>query len=88
MPCVMVMQGIFFTIKPFRLVLWSLVYEIHELVKLRSDDDLSAAVLCAASISIIVSYRVVFSTTTCCEASRVHAVLVLKFLNDRAGTEC
>lgn len=64
------------------LLLWSLVYEVHELVKLRSDDNLCAAVALLSDSSVVRCDRVILSTSASSKAFRVHSVLCLQSLYD------
>ncbi len=67
--------GAFLYIILFRLllkiILWSLVDQVHELVELRSDDDLCTTVTHLAHLSIIGCYRVVLATTTSSHTLRI-----------------
>ena len=68
-------------------LLGSLAYELHELIKLRRDDDLSATVALLAGLCVIGSNRVVLTTTTCRQTLRIHAIVVLQCLNHAGGTQ-
>ena len=59
----------------------SLVDEIHELVELRSDDDLCAAVALLAHFRAVGCNGVVLATTTGSEAFRIYTILVLQCLH-------
>jgi hypothetical protein len=58
-----------------------LVYQLHKLVELRSDDNLCAAVALLASLSAVVCQWVVLATATSGEALWGYTVLVLQSLN-------
>lgn len=62
-------------------LLWCLVYQLHKLVELRSDDNLCAAVALLASLSTVVCQWVVLATATSGEALWVYTVFVLQSLN-------
>lgn len=66
-----------------RLVLLrSLINQVEELVKFRSDDDFGASVALATEIGSIVSNGVVLSATTGGQARGVDTKLILKHLHD------
>ena len=54
----------------------SLVDKIHELVELRSDDDLRAAVALFAHFGVVRRYGIELAAASGCKALRVNAVLV------------
>lgn len=56
--------------------LGSLVDKVHELVELRSDDDLGAAVALLANFCVVRRNGVELATASGSEAFRLHAVLV------------
>ena len=62
--------------------LWSLAYEVHELVELRSDDNLCATVLVLTGSAVVVSNGVVLATSCCGEALWIYAKLCLESLYD------
>ena len=64
------------------LLLWSLVYKIHKLVELRSDDNLSAAVTLLAQFCVVVCERVILATAAGSQTLRVYAILVLQLLHN------
>ena len=68
-------------------LLWSLADEIHELVELRRDDDLSATVALLAGLCVIGSNRVVLTTTTCRQTLRIHTIVILQSLHYAGGTK-
>ena len=59
----------------------SLVDEVHELVELRGDDDLRAAVALLAHLGAVAGHGVVFATAGGGEALGVDTVLVLQGLH-------
>ena len=63
------------------LLLWSLIDKVHKLVKLWSDDNLSATVALLANSSTIGCYRIVFTTTTSCKTLWINAKLGLEILH-------
>lgn len=60
---------------------WCLVYQLHKLVELRSDDNLCAAVALLSSLCAVVCQWVVLATATSGEALRIYTVFVLQSLN-------
>ena len=60
----------------------SFVYKIHELVKLRSDNNLRATVALLAEFAVVCCERVVFSASSRCEAFGIDAVIVLQVLHN------
>ena len=55
----------------------SLLYEVHELVELRCDDNLCAAVALLAHLCVVGSDRIVLSTSTGSESLGVNTVFCL-----------
>ena len=60
--------------------------ELHELVELRGDDDLGAAVALLAQFGIVGGNGIVFTTTAGGETLRVYAIVVLQILHHARGT--
>lgn len=63
------------------ILLWCLTDEVHELVELRSDDNLCATVLVLTGSAVVVSNGVVLATSCCGEALWIYAKLCLESLN-------
>lgn len=64
-----------------------LINELEELVELRRDDDLGAAVAAAACLSVVAFKGIVFATSACGKAAGVDAVLFLQSLNYARSAE-
>ena len=69
-------------VRPGLFLCRSLVNQVHELVKLRSDDDLGAAVSGTSGLGVVVGNGVVLATASGCQTAWVDAVFVLELLND------
>lgn len=67
--------------------LGGLVDEVHELVELRRDDDLRAAVALAADGGVVVGDGVILAAPGCRQALGVDAVIVLQGLDDGRGAQ-
>lgn len=63
--------------------LGSLVYEVHKLVELRSDDNLCTAVTLLAHLGIVGCKRVVLATSACGKALGVYTEMILQILHYR-----
>ena len=61
----------------------SLVDEVHELIELRRDDNLSATVALLAHFRIVSGNGVELTTTTSGQTLRVDAIMVLQVLHHR-----
>ena len=69
------------------LFLWSLIDKVHKLVKLWSDDNLSATVALLAYRSIVRSQWIILTTTTCSKTLRIYTLMILQILNNRRCTK-
>ena len=69
------------------LLFGSLLDEFHELVELRRDDNLGAAVALLAYLRSVGGNRVKLATAAGCQALGVNTVLVLQLLYDTGGTQ-
>ena len=65
-----------------------MVYEVHKVVELRSDDDFGAAVALLAYFGVVVGDGVELASARCRETLRIDAELCLEHLHDRGCTEC
>ena len=61
-----------------RLSLWSLTYEIHKLVKFRSNDNLCTTVALLTQLGIVSSNRIVLTTATSGQTLRINTETVLQ----------
>ena len=58
----------------------SMVDKIHELIKLRSDNNLRATVALTSKVGAVGSEGVVFTTSTGSESLRINTIVVLQCL--------
>ena len=68
-------------------VFWRLIDEVHKLVELWSNNDLSASIALLAGLCIIIGERVILTTSTSSETLRIHPILVLQTLHHAGGTQ-
>lgn len=73
--------------QPVILLFRCLVDKVHELVELRSYDNLGAAVALLSGLGIVGHKRIILAASTCREAFRVDAIMVLQVLNHARCTQ-
>ena len=64
-----------------------MVYEVHEVVELRSDDDFGTAVALTAILGVVGHEVVVFTTTGSSESLGRYAEFVLEHLHDGGSAQ-
>ena len=74
-------------ISPLLFCGWSLINQVEELIELRCDDDLRAAVALTTKFGVVGSHRIVLTTTGCRETVGRDAVVVLQHLNHARCTK-
>ena len=60
----------------------SFLYQVHELVKFRRNDNLGAAVTLLAYFGAVAGHGIIFATTAGSEPLRIYAILILQGLHD------
>ena len=69
------------------LFLGCFVYQLHELIEFRSDDNLGATVTLLANLGVVGGQGVVFATTASGQTLGIHTVVVLQGLYHRRGAQ-